>query len=237
MIQETNSTEQANNIFQKTFSTLKLSKLLRQAGIRKSKGIPAMEVFKFLVLLVFQGKNLYRFLDAFRSKAEFSKNSVYRMLNGVKYNWRRFIHSLSARVIGFISPLTGPDRVKVLIIDDTVVPRNRSKKVELLAKIHDHTSMRFKKGFNMLTIGWSDGYSFVPTDFAMLSSANKTNRYQEINKNIDKRTNGYKRRIESMQRKSDVAVDLIKNSLNQGIEADYVLMDSWFTHGLSSNPA
>lgn len=231
MIQETNSTEQANNIFQKTFSTLKLSKLLRQAGIRKSKGIPAMEVFKFLVLLVFQGKNLYRFLDAFRSKAEFSKNSVYRMLNGVKYNWRRFIHSLSARVIGLISPLTGPDRVKVLIIDDTVVPRNRSKKVELLAKIHDHTSMRFKKGFNMLTIGWSDGYSFVPTDFAMLSSANKTNRYQEINKNIDKRTNGYKRRIESMQRKSDVAVDLIKNSLNQGIEADYVLMDSWFTHG------
>ena len=159
------------------------------------------------------------------------------MLNGVKYNWRRFIHSLSARVIGLISPLTGPDRVKVLIIDDTVVPRNRSKKVELLAKIHDHTSMRFKKGFNMLTIGWSDGYSFVPTDFAMLSSANKTNRYQEINKNIDKRTNGYKRRIESMQRKSDVAVDLIKNSLNQGIEADYVLMDSWFTHGLSSNPA
>ena len=33
-----------------------------------------------------------------------------------------------------------------------------------------------------------------------------------------------------MQRKSDTAVNLIKNSLKQGIEADYVLMDSWFTH-------
>jgi hypothetical protein len=90
--------------------------------------------------------------------------------------------------------------------------------------------MKFKKGFSLLTVGWSDGYSFVPTDFAMLSSAYKTNRYQEINKNIDKRSNGYKRRIESMQRKSDAAVNLIKNSLNQGIEANYALMDSWFTH-------
>jgi hypothetical protein len=230
MIQETNTTEQANNIFQNTFSALKVSRLLRQAGIRKSKGIPVLEVFKFLVLLVFQGKNLYRFLASFRSKAEFSKNSVYRMLNGQKYNWRRFIHSLSVKVIGFIRPLTGPERVKVLILDDTIIPRNRSKKVELLAKVHDHTSMKFKKGFSLLTVGWSDGYSFVPTDFAMLSSANKTNRYQEINKNIDKRSNGYKRRIESMQRKSDTAVNLIKNSLNQGIEANYVLMDSWFTH-------
>lgn len=84
MIQETNTTEQANNIFQNTFSALKVSRLLRQAGIRKSKGIPVLEVFKFLVLLVFQGKNLYRFLASFRSKAEFSKNSVYRVLNGQK---------------------------------------------------------------------------------------------------------------------------------------------------------
>ncbi len=64
----------------------------------------------------------------------------------------------------------------------------------------------------------------------MLSSAKKANRYQEINKNIDKRTNGYKRRIESMQGKSDIAGNLVKNCLNQGIEANYVLMDSWFTH-------
>jgi hypothetical protein len=95
---------------------LKVSRLLRQAGIRKSKGIPVLAVFMFLILLVFQEKNLHRFLTPFRSKAEFSKNSVYRMLNGQKYNWRRFIHSLSAKVIGFISPLNGPERVKVLIL-------------------------------------------------------------------------------------------------------------------------
>lgn len=33
-----------------------------------------------------------------------------------------------------------------------------------------------------------------------------------------------------MQKKNDVAVQLIKNTLNQGIQASYVLMDTWFTH-------
>ena len=32
----------------------------------------------------------------------------------------------------------------------------------------------------MLTLGWSDGYSFIPADFAMMSSARKSNRVQEI---------------------------------------------------------
>ncbi len=230
MLQENYSSEQTKNIFLQAFSSLKLSSTLRQSGIRKSKGIPVIEVFKFLVLLVFQGKNLYRFLDSVRANAGYSKNTIYRLLNGSTYNWRRFLHTLAARVIGFIVPLTRPKRVNVLILDDTIIPRNRSKNVELLAKVHDHTSNRFKKGFTMLTLGWSDGYSFLPTDFAMLSSANKSNRYQEINDSIDKRTNGYKRRVESMQKKTYVAIELIKNTLNQGIEASYVLMDSWFVH-------
>ncbi len=230
MIQETYESEQTQNIFLKTFSSLKLSGILRQSGIRKSKGIPVIEVFKFLVLLVFQGKNLYRFLASDRNDETYSKNTIYRLLNSSTCNWRRFLHILATKVIEFFIPLTRSDRVNFLILDDTIVPRDRSKFVELLAKVHDHTVNKFKKGFTMLTLGWSDGYSFVPTDFAMLSSANKCNRYQEIDDGIDKRTSGYKRRMESMQRKSEVAIELIKNTLRQGIEASYVLMDSWFTH-------
>lgn len=230
MLQQNNSSEQTKNIFLQAFTSLKLSQLLRKSGIRKSCGIPVIEIFKFLILLVFQGKNLYRFLTSTRSNSTFSKNSVYRLLNKSTYNWRRFLHAITTKVIGLITPLTRSKRVNVLILDDTIVPRSRSKSVELLAKVYDHTCNRFKKGFTMLTLGWSDGYSFIPTDFAILSSANKANRYKEINENIDKRTNGYKRRIESMQKKTSVVVDLIKNTLAQGIEASYVLMDSWFTH-------
>lgn len=42
--------------------------------------------------------------------------------------------------------------------------RNRSKKVELLARCMDHSSLtkRFYKGFRLLTMGWSDGATFMP---------------------------------------------------------------------------
>lgn len=51
-----------------------------------------------------------------------------------------------------MNQLTRPERVNVLILDDTIIPRERSKNVELLARVHDHTSNRFKKGFTMLTL-------------------------------------------------------------------------------------
>lgn len=61
----------------------------------------------------------------------------------------------------------------------------------------------------------------------MLSSADKSNRYNEVSHGIDHCTNGYKFRRESMMRKTDAAILLIKNALNVGIKADYILMDTW----------
>lgn len=49
---------------------------------------------------------------------------------------------------------------------------------------------------------------------------------------IDKRTHGFKRRLEAVMQKPDVVVKLIKNALNIGITADYILME----HGLPMNP-
>jgi hypothetical protein len=70
--------------------------------------------------------------------------------------------------------------------------------VELLSRVHDHTVNRFVKGFRMLTLGWSDGHTFVPIDFSLLSSAKKENRYTEASVRMDKRTVGYKRRQEAI---------------------------------------
>ncbi len=74
----------------------------------------------------------------------------------------------------------------------------------------------------MLTLGWSDGFSFVPVDFALLSSAKKENRYCEMDSSVDKRTSGFKRRLEAIQSKPDVAANLIQNAIDKGIVADYV---------------
>lgn len=180
------------------------------------------------MLLVFQGKNLFRFLNSKHKDQAVSKNTYYRFLNETSYNWKKFLLLIAVHVTAAFDKLTRPERVKVLVLDDSVIKRNRSKKVELLARVYDHVEHKFQKGFTLLTLGWSDGYSFVPVGFNMLSSAAESNRYQEMTIDIDRRSNGYKARKESLIAKTDAAILLIERTLNIGIRADYVLMDTWF---------
>ncbi len=137
--------------------------------------------------------------------------------------------SFSSSTIVKVSNLTDKMRIKVFIIDDSMFDRNRSKKVELLARCMDHSSLRkrFYKGFRMLTLGWSDGYSFMPIDFSLLSS--KKAQINGISEEVDKRTSGYKRRVESLQTAPEQIPAMLKRALSAGIEAEYVLMDTWFT--------
>ena len=229
MINQMNQNENTQNEFSNAIKELKIGKLLRQSNITKSCGIPAFEVFQFLLLLVFQGKNLFRFLNSKHKDQAVSKNTYYRFLNETSYNWKKFLSLLALKVTIAFKHLTRPERVTAFVLDDSVLKRNRSKKVELLARIYDHTEHKYQRGFSMLTLGWTDGYSFVPVGFNMLSSANKSNRYQEISNDIDHRTNGFKVRKDSMLSKPEAAIKLIAETLDAGIIADYVLMDTWFT--------
>lgn len=229
MINQIYQNENTQNQFSNAIKELQIGKLMRKSNISKSCGVSAYEVFQFLLLLVFQGRNLFRFLNSKRKELAVSKNTYYRFLNDPSFNWTRFLLLLAAKTAAAFSRLTRPERIKVLVLDDSVIKRNRSKNVELLARVYDHVEHKYHKGFTLLTLGWSDGYSFVPVGFNMLSSSKKSNRYQEISDKIDHRTNGYKARKESLLSKPDAAILLIRRALAAGIQADYVLMDTWFT--------
>lgn len=229
MIYQNNKNEHTSNKFSEAIKELQIGKLLRQSNIVKSYGVSAYEVFQFLLLLVFQGKNLYRFLNSKHKDQAVSKNTYYRFLNETSFYWNKFLLLLAVKVTSAFDVLTRPERVKVLVLDDSFITRNRSNSVELLARVYDHVSHKFQKGFTLLTLGWSDGYSFIPLAFNMLSSAEKSNRYNEVTSEIDKRTNGYRFRKESMMHKTDAAILMIKRALSMGIKADYILMDTWFT--------
>ena len=229
MINQMNQNDHTSNEFSVAVKQLQIGKLMRKSNITKACGISAYEIFQFLLLLAFQGKNLFRFLNSKHKDQAVSKNTYYRFLNETSYNWSRFLMLLAVKVTTAFDTLTRPERVKVLVLDDSVIKRNRSRSVELLARIYDHVEHKFQKGFTLLALGWSDGYSFIPTGFNMLSSATTSNRYNEADNRIDHRTNGYRFRKESMMHKTDAAILLIKNALNAGIKADYVLMDTWFT--------
>ena len=153
MIYQNDKNENTQNQFSNALKELQIGKLLRNANITKSCGVPAYEVFQFLLLLVFQGRNLFRFLNSKHKGQAVSKNTYYRFPNETSYNWSRFLLLLAVKVTSRFDALTRPERVKVLVLDDSVVKRNRSKSVELLARVYDHVEHRFQKGFTLLTLG------------------------------------------------------------------------------------
>ena len=125
-------------------------------------------------------------------------------------------------------PLVSENRERVLIVDDSLYSRARSKSVEMLVLVHDHTTGNFVRGFRMLTLGWSDGNTFILLAFSPLSSENKKNRFQEMNSNADKRTVGYKRRKEAVKKSTEALFDLLDDVNPLQLCAKTLLFDSWF---------
>jgi len=223
-------TVSCQNQIRSFFDNQRIALLLKQSNIFKKDGIAASVVMRFIFSLVFTGKNLFRYLQADPSGTDLGKDTVYRFLNSTHANWRKFLHLLCLAVLNKkILPLTSIKTPKVFIVDDSLYNRNRSKKVELLARVHDHNDHRYYRGFRLLTLGWSDGSTFLPVSFSLLSSANQKNRLCPMAR-IDKRSNGYKRREESVRKAPDVLKDLVKQAHDSGLQADYLLFDSWFSH-------
>jgi len=226
-VPENLAVENQINLF---FHNHSLGQLLRQSNVRKVRGISLDTLFQFLLSLAFTGKNLFCLLDSSDGSVQgVRKDAAYRLLNSVNANWRKFLLFLSTRIIvDRLEPMTSDANRKVLIVDDTLYRRDRSKKVELLARVHDHNSGLYHRGFRMLTLGWSDGGSFLPMMFSLLSSATEKSRLVPMRENLDKRTNGYKRRQESIRKSPDVLIDMVKLVLSAGVTARYLLFDSWF---------
>ncbi|RKN82063.1 IS4 family transposase, partial [Paenibacillus ginsengarvi] len=84
--------------FSSVFHSLQIGKLLREAGIRKSFGLPALAVFQLLFSLVFEGRNWFRLLESSRGSSLPGKDVVYRFLNHPHFAWRDFLHSLCLSV-------------------------------------------------------------------------------------------------------------------------------------------
>ncbi|MEM3486227.1 MAG: transposase [Candidatus Methanomethyliaceae archaeon] len=144
-------------------------------------------------------------------------------------NWRLSLLNIAHQVIyTHLRKLTKLTRSIALVIDDTLIDRSRSEKVELLARVKDHVSNTYKKGFRMLTIGWTDGASFIPLAFSLLSSTDKKQRLYEAGPEVPVNSPGYLRRQEAMRSATEVAIDLLGEIMKSIRCFKYVLFDSWF---------
>ena len=227
--QATQKDKQISKSIKRFFTRFHVSSALKASNAYKKKGVPVMEIFQYLFLLIFSNRSMYMNLITGRNTPDFAKDTVYRFMKMIQINWIRFTTILSARIIrDAIFPLDSEERANVFIIDDSMFERNRSKKAELLAKVYDHAKHKYLFGFRMLTLGWSDGSSFLPVNSILLSTENRKNRINEATE-VDKRTVGYKRRKLSLEKGTQAMLTLLDAAKKAAIPAKYVLFDSWFS--------
>ena len=149
--QATQNDKQISKSIKRFFARFHVSSALKSANAYKKKGIPVTEVFQYLFLLVFSNRSMYMDLITGRNTPAFAKDTVYRFMKMLQINWIRFTTVLSSRIIkGAVLPLDSKERANVLILDDSMFERNRSKKVELLAKVYDHAKHINRFGFRMI---------------------------------------------------------------------------------------
>lgn len=217
---------------QRFFSKHHIGRLLAKCNGTKEKGVPVISLMKYKLGNIFVGRSLYMQQKTGSFKENFSKNSFYRFLNSTKINWLRFTSLLAADVINNdIKPLTDENRANVFIIDDSLFNRSSCKSTELGSRVFDHVDMRYKKGYRMLTLSWSDGNTLIPVNSCLLASSKGSNIIGPV-RSFDKRTIAGRRRKMAQSKATDVMMSLLDSARAAGLSADYVLFDSWF-----ANPA
>lgn len=220
--------QDANNAVNYFLHKFKVSDVLKQCNGYKQKGFPVIQLFTYLVMLMFQPVSTYMSMRTGSYKESFSKNTIRRFCNNPSINWHKFLRILSQKLVSeFMRPATSEKREEYFIIDDT--PFHKSgKKTELMARYFNHVNMKFEYGYRILTLLWTDGYSNVPVDFAPLSSKNK-DLVLCPPKKYDGRTLAGRIRKQACMQAPDLILMMLSQAINTGHKAKYVLFDSWFS--------
>ena len=220
--------QDATNEVGRFLHIFKVSDIMKQCNAYKQKGFSVIQLFAYLVTLMFQPLSTYMAMRVGTYREPFSKNTIRRFCNDTKINWHKFLRILSQKLVAeFMRPATSEAREEFFIIDDT--PFHKSGKMtELVSKFFNHVTMKYELGYRILTLLWSDGYSNVPVDFVPLSSGNDKLVVGKP-KECDGRTIANRIRQQARMKAPDLILMMLKQAIAAGHKAKYVLFDSWFS--------
>lgn len=224
---------ESQTTFANALKSLGFFTMLKWFGFTKLRGVSPKDVILGLLMQVFAFDTVNHRMtsDRGRCSANHCDNVVYDFLNNPKYNWFKLCTRLAAVIGGKMIKIDSKcSHKRCFIIDDTVLARPRSKKVELFCRLYDHVFHRYVKGFTHLMLAWTDGVSTIPVNYSIVSSVDDEKILCKANDKIDARTCGAHRRTECRKSKTQLTITLLKEALRQGIDASYVLMDTWFTN-------
>jgi len=200
--------------FIKNFSILPI---LRQCGARKLRGVPISRIFGFLLSSAFaNGSSFYQQNQAEKDDGIPSYRSTTRFMSSDLVNWDKVTLRTAASIIQKeLKPIYDHESETIksyrcLVADDTPFKRNRSKQVENAVKCFDHSSNTYYNGFRDLHLVYTDGLTTMPLSHCLMSE----------------RIEGSRERCHLKM--TDALIEMIAQAKDEGIDADYVLFDSWF---------
>jgi len=208
------------------FNELNFRSLLHRSNITKQKGYATITLLFLIVLLPFLKRKLSDFWNSkcLQNQIDAQKDTYYRFLNHERFNWRKLVYLLALKVIDRCDDV--PLAQKVLIGDDSISPKS-GEDIELISYHFDHKTKRSILGNRYLQLAFHNGINLLPLDVAFNTS---TYRPNVKHRDIDKRTNGWRRRKEALSKKTTVFIQMIQRAWQNGIDASFVLFDSWFAH-------
>jgi hypothetical protein len=170
---------------------------------------------------------------------EIGKDVLYKVKNNPNMPWRRLLLHQAWQSYQGITCEANNSRdvthIPCFIIDDTDIPK-RGKTIELIGKIFSHVSNKYTLGFKSMNLAFWSGKHLLHLDFSYHIEAgkkgnqgmSKKQRQARYSKQRDNSSSGFKRRQEAFMKKTRIIVQMLKNAVKKGFEAQYVLADSWF---------
>ena len=216
-----------NPIYQ-TMQLLNIKSILKSANfVKKREGVaPYLVVLHFVYMLV-MNKKISTFIN--QSNESLKKDTYYRLLQNSSYNWRKLLSLSTLKILKLLHKVQDAKTIKVLIADDTVEGKTGKYIEGSRDALWSNKEKRKIRGVNVVSLNYSDGYSNFMLDFAIAMGNYARVKFEEFTQELDTRTTAYKRRLEIMDGKSKIVIDMVKRAIRSGIQADYLLVDSWYS--------
>jgi SRSO17 transposase len=206
---------------------INISKILLQSNfIKRDIGYAPFQIILHFMYMLVLNKRQSAFVK--QSADAYGKDAYYRFVKNTRYNWRKLLMLTSIALIRKIKPLQKNGDHRLLIIDDTVETK-RGKLIEGSCRsIYSNKEHRCVNGINIVSLNYTDTHSTLQLDFSLRLNDSRRREVADFTTLLHHKSNAHKRRIEGLDSKNIMALDMVKRALNQGIDADYLLVDSWY---------
>ncbi len=219
------------------FAVFSCKSVIKRIFTQKSRGISPVNLLQTLILMPFLGaSNVHSlFQGHYRLFYEGKKDCLYDTMRDPDTNWRQLLLNFAKRFIKRINENTTGHHVSFFIVDDSDLEK-RTPFFEGISRVFNHVTRSYSFAYKVLTLGYSDGKSFVPLDFSLHNEKGKKKNYgltrkqrkEQYVKNRHSSSQGAKRKAELRTEKGANLIKMVKRAVKQGIIANYLLTDSWF---------